>query len=179
MRKTIWAIVIMAVCTIWTACEKHDYEVVAPSFKGFLYSPTTLHPGDSVTFKACYDDPGKNIYFAQGSGITWTLTVDTLDAGGDDTKNGKWTWKKKPSCTIAEAIYNHEHSIKTLIPKTAKPGSNATLTFEAKYDNACDGVPGTTRPNTTAEGYHGKFDNSVIKSAYFTLATGSMTFRIE
>lgn len=176
MKKTIYAILTMAICTIWSACnEKNDYEVLPPTFKGFTYTPTTPHPGDSVRFTAVYDNPGKNIYFSNHRGITWKLTVDTLDAQGDASKDGKWVKEVKPYCSVGES----DPTYKFRIPTTAKPGSTARLDFRADYSNAADGTPGTSIPNQTAQGYYGQFQNSIVQSILYSTATGWMTFRIH
>lgn len=175
MKKIIWAMTMMVICTVWTACEKEDYEVVPPTFKGFSYSPTTVHPGDSVRFTACYADPGKNIYLTGHKGYTWKLTVDTLDAGGDPDKTGQWTKEFKPYCSIGDG----EPSYKLQIPALTKPGSTARLDFTANYSNAADGKPGVSLPNITADGYYGKFSNSTINSILYSSASGWMTFRVD
>lgn len=174
MKHTLYAILAMAICTLWTACEE-DYEVIPPTFKGFLYSPTTVHAGDSVKFTACYANAGQQVYFVGHKGITWKLSVDTLDAGGDESKNGRWQAEYKPYCSIGEG----EPTIKLRIPTSAKPGSTARLDFNASYSNACNGAPNVSLPNPTAEGYYGQFSNSVIQSALYSGVSGWMTFIVN
>lgn len=174
MKKTIFAILAIAFCTIWTACEKTDYEVVPPTFKGFKYSPTTIHPGDSVRFTACYRNEGKNIYLVGHKGYKWTLSLDTLDANGDPSKTGRWSRQYTPYCSISDG----EPTIKLEVPKTAMPGTTAQLNFVAEYSNAADGAPGTSLPNQTEEGYVGTFQPSTVTSVLYSRASGSMTFKI-
>lgn len=177
MKKTFFTIFTIAICALWSACsESFDYEVIPPTFKGFTYSPTTIHAGDSVRFTAVYDNPGKNVYFSGHRGITWKLTVDTLDAEGDPGKDGKWIMEGKPYATMEN---NENPTYKFRIPTSAKPGSQARIDFRADLSNAADGTPGTSIPNHTAEGYYGQFQNSIVKSILYSTATGWMTFRID
>lgn len=155
-------------CTGLVSCDD-EKESYPPTFKGFLYSPKTVHAGDSVTIKACYASPGNLVYLVGNKGYTWTLTLDTLN---EDGVPGQWSLTQKPYCSIGDG----EPTWKCAIPKTANPGTQAKVTFLAEYSNAATGAAQWKQGCPTQEGYYGRFDDSYVTSPLYSRASGSLTF---
>lgn len=166
----ILALAVMALGII--SCSEDVQDALPPTFKGFKYTPTTPHPGDSVWVSACIDQPGENVYFANHKGIKWTMKVDTLNAQGG---RGQYTITKEPYCTIGDS----EYKIGLRIPDSADPDATVTINFYARYDNAANGNPGTYRISTTQQGYFGKFGNSTVKSILYSEVSGSLNIALE
>jgi|GEM_PF-266726 len=168
MKHTLQYLMPILLMVFLASCE--DEKVCTPpSFKGFTYAPATVHPGDTVTVTACYQDRGEYIISPK---YKWTVSGDSLNAS--TLASDRWTI----SYTKDESISSPDPSFKFAVPQSAIAGSTITCTFHADYSNAVDGVVGNSVTNTTQAGYYGSFSPSVVNSTLYSEANGRLTFNI-
>ena len=170
MKKILYFLCILSWGCFLGSCDDTDNTVIPPTFKGFTYAPSTLHPGDTVTLSAVYASKGKYCYKPR---TTWRITLDTLNA---ETKEYvRVTLSNQRTCSISE----ENLSVRFAIPHSARPSQTCPVKFDVAFDNAVDAEnQGYSLPNPTQEGYVGQFDNSVVNSLLYSHCSGSLSVKL-
>lgn len=169
MKKYSFGLLALLIMSLaFVACSEDDLRSVPPTFKGFKVSPNPVHPGDTVTISAVYNNKGEYVYAPK---CTWILKLDTLTESSEQIHA---ELIKSIKATIAEDTL----SVKFAIPKTAKTGRTVNCSFNASYSNAVDTEPGLSLPNTTIDPFIGRFGNSRVSSILYSECSGDCTFGI-
>lgn len=147
---------VIAVCMA-TSCEKKNYDSYPPSWLGFDV-PATVQPGQTFTARAVQAEKGRLI---NATSYKWTLYVEC--ASKIDTLSNIVR-------TNYDGTDNSDPQYSFTIPAEAKPGTAATLVFEASYSFSGKGVEGPKNPtNTQYRSYINSHSGSVSGSARGTV----------
>lgn len=171
MKKILFAVFTIVASLLFAACDDEDYTVVPPTFKGFLYSPSPLHPGDTVAISAVFASKGNYVGKPR---CKWSLTLDTLDHNTNTYMTA--TLHKSTNGSIGD----EKLTAKFPIPKTAKKGQKANCNLTIQFDNYVDANNiGFYVESKTEDGYLGKFGRSTVKALLASDCSGSVTISIE
>lgn len=167
MRKSLFTFYLSLVILLLFSCSKKDYTSYCPTWYGFTYTigdypnyvqgnprNVYLNPGDSIHITACQKERG---HLINGTYYTWTLCVDTLDAGGNRVH--------------ANIVYNQHTNYDGYadgandpvchmrLPDSAQPNENGkpdTIKFVARYIYSGQGVTIETGNIVNNTSYNGR-----------------------
>ncbi len=165
MRKAFHFL--LALCLIFLAVSCEDTSgSYPPTWKGFTYEPSTVHPGDSVLITAVQNSKGHylnavdysfsmKVYIEEDGATRDSSLAYSYHTNYDGTDNGNPWWKLK-------------------IPDNTVPGSYS-CSFSARWSNSSDG-DGGSYGCTGGAGYTG----SITSQSYtlYSTASGSFTLPI-
>ncbi len=165
MKKAFYFVAALCLMLLAVSCEDSGGSY-PPTWKGFTYEPSTVHPGDSVTITAVQAKKGKYLYtvtynfsmrvYVEVDGVTQDSTLAySYKTNYDGTDNGDPQWKLK-------------------LPDNTVPTSYP-CTFTARWDNYADGRGGSYQC-TGGDGCTG----SIASQSYtlYSTASGSFTLPI-
>ena len=126
---------VIAICMA-SSCEKKNYDSYPPSWLGFDV-PASVQAGQTITARAVQAEKGRLI---NATTYKWTLYVERAS-------------KKDTLTNIVRTNYdgtdNSDPTWTITIPADARPGTPATLLFEASYSYSGGGVEGPKNPGST------------------------------
>ncbi len=165
MKKALY--ILTAISLVWLSVSCEDTSgSYAPTWRGFTYEPSTVHPGDSVTITAVQKSKGHYLngvdynfsmrVYVEVDNVTQDSTLSYsyhTNYDGDGQKDPQWRLK---------------------IPDNTVPGSYS-CSFSARWNNSSDGDLGTVVSGNEA-GYTGTI--STTSYTLYTTASGSFTLPI-
>ncbi len=173
MKRTSFTLALLALgmmpCLFLASCDDDDEGCYPPTWKGFTYSPSPVHPGDSITITAVQASKGHylnacdysfsmKVYVADSNGMTQDSTLTySYHTNYDGTDNGDPSWGVR-------------------LPETTVSGSY-TCSFSANWSNSSDGQGGTYAYN----GDRGSCTGSITSYSYtlYSNASGSFTLPVS
>lgn len=114
--------------TFFASCEKKDYSSFPPTWKGFDI-PTSVAPGKHFKVIALQEKKGQHI---EGTDYYWQLIVPNTE-----NKNDTLKWSQH---TNYDGTSNADPEASFTMPLNAKPGSRATVKFQAEYRYYGNGI---------------------------------------
>ncbi len=165
MKKAIYFVAALCLMLLAVSCEDTGGSY-APTWKGFSYEPSTVHPGDSVTITAVQKSKGKYLYT-----VTYTFTMRVLMDVDNVTQDSTLSYSYK---TNYDGDGQKDPQWKLRIPDNIVPSSYG-CSFNARWDNYADG-----NMDKLTSGNEAGYTGTITTTSYtlYTTASGSFTLPI-
>ncbi|MBQ8051099.1 MAG: hypothetical protein IJ197_05930 [Bacteroidaceae bacterium] len=164
MKKTLLFLCMISALALVSSCNDDEEGSYPPTYQGFRYEPSTVHPGDSVFITAVQLKKG---HYLNSTDYSWSMTVQVDSAGigvpyelyysrhtnygGLDSNNPQWRLE---------------------LPGNTLPGTYSCQ-FNARFSNSADGIGGMFNGGT-GEGCVG----TINSQSYTLYSTANGSFRL-